>query len=184
MEEIIEVKKKENNFEFKRYYRCCRNCKYYVRVHESRKSDIRTRGFSFCNQELCEFGLFISSSVSSDCDKFDFDEINIRRTELEDDYQEQRNDYADKYAQQLSKSLKKGLPKKSKFNFMHWMFADMEFRGEGIRDYDLKHINEYLKLCKDCDINQKQYRELLDGIREYIKKFLVVAKERYKRDNK
>jgi hypothetical protein len=181
--EIIEIEKKgDNSFICKRHYRSCRNCRYFIRVNERQSSSVTSRGFNFCSQDMCEFGLHLSSSVSRECEKFDFDEKNMQRTESEDDYEKRRSDYADKYSKKLAKTVRKSLPKKSKFNFMHWMFAEMEFRSEGGRQFDLDHLKEKIEIRNNADIDERQYTEMLDGIREYIKRFLVVEKEKYKRD--
>jgi len=138
---IIKVEqKKDGEIKIKRYYRSCRNCSNFIRVRE-KKGDVPVRGFCRLGENINEFGLYISGSFSEECNNFELDEKKAYQTKREDDFRDRRSKFADQYARQLKRAIKKGKPAKSKFNFMHWLISDIEFTSEAIRRFNLDHFD-------------------------------------------
>jgi len=149
--------------------RCCRSCKFFIRVR--RNGDfkrIRRQGFCILGELCGDFGLYISSSIAGECKAFVLDEYNHTTTKKEDVLLTKWNDFRYKMSDKRTKEYKQI---KGVIGAMD-EYLDL-YRLSLLDKYTLGLHHKAVGFAYDVfvKLNRKKYKEIFDRKAMRIKKY-------------
>jgi hypothetical protein len=159
--------------------RSCRNCENYVRIesgHDGKPSVNALRGFCVLGQGESDFGLYISSSKSGDCEGFMFSQSHVLLTEEEQRIAKDFWNFTKQNRKKVRREIDKAdhaIRKKTKMMwFSDWMEEDAELN----RQFIILHMDGLVAFRKKFELSWKDYMQLVDLVANFCKQY--VAKHR------
>lgn len=159
--------------------RSCRNCQNFVRVQDSRNSDLPStnvrRGFCLLGNCEGDYSLYVSSSTASECKGFMFSQAKALITEEENKISQLYHTFEKKEGKQIEKIFNATHKEMSKNN---WFFCWMDTRAETNKQFKVKNLDMLIEFEKKFDLSYKNYLQFVDLVANFGKQYVACVCEK------